>query len=210
MGGSTLLELLRELGILDGSLTEANALVALGRTLGRAAARRELGDEPHDEAPAASAKAAAAAVTSRIETAATGLETFPFASEHPSALSARAKKMLEVRDERAWADVLAPGTGLGAVRFPQFCEVYARLAIARYQPKVPKYLEEAQDRQLQLHLDWIRQQADFGRHRRELMEVGAAHDESLGFDPTRSRDNGEGLDDGLEPLSSSTSDATPT
>ena len=158
MSGSQLLTLLREISLLDGTVNEDVALVAIGRTLGRAAARREMGEVPedqrffpshdiHGEPIVEESKGAGmgkgarrmSAVSQHLQVSNT-TETFPFSTEQPTRLSPKARIMLSQRPARAWADIMAPGQGLNAIRFPQFLEVLSRVAVARYVPRIPQYL----------------------------------------------------------------------
>ncbi|KAH8076846.1 thiol-dependent ubiquitin-specific protease [Aureococcus anophagefferens] len=193
MSGSQLLRLLREVRLTDHGINDDVALVAIGRTLGRAAARREMGEVPEDARffpnrdihgaprdepekgtggePPKKGFRRMSAVSAHLEVSTT-TETFPFSTETPGKLSVKARGMLAQRPAAAWADIMAPGQGLNAIRFPQFLEVFSRVAAARYSAKIPQYLKDMEERQKGIHLDWIRAQAEFGRHRKEL-EMGS-------------------------------------
>ncbi|KAK7241687.1 thiol-dependent ubiquitin-specific protease [Aureococcus anophagefferens] len=219
MSGSQLLRLLREVRLTDHGINDDVALVAIGRTLGRAAARREMGEVPEDARffpnrdihgaprdepekgtggePPKKGFRRMSAVSAHLEVSTT-TETFPFSTETPGKLSVKARGMLAQRPAAAWADIMAPGQGLNAIRFPQFLEVFSRVAAARYSAKIPQYLKDMEERQKGIHLDWIRAQAEFGRHRKELEMVGATHDDTImagGDDDDASESDGEAPDD---------------
>ncbi|KAH8056335.1 thiol-dependent ubiquitin-specific protease [Aureococcus anophagefferens] len=219
MSGSQLLRLLREVRLTDHGINDDVALVAIGRTLGRAAARREMGEVPEDARffpnrdihgaprdepekgtggePPKKGFRRMSAVSAHLEVSTT-TETFPFSTETPGKLSVKARGMLAQRPAAAWADIMAPGQGLNAIRFPQFLEVFSRVAAARYSAKIPQYLKDMEERQKGIHLDWIRAQAEFGRHRKELEMVGATHDDTImagGDDDDASESDGDAPDD---------------
>ncbi|KAH8092099.1 thiol-dependent ubiquitin-specific protease [Aureococcus anophagefferens] len=198
MSGSQLLRLLREVRLTDHGINDDVALVAIGRTLGRAAARREMGEVPEERffpnrdihgaprdepekgtggEPPKKGFRRMSAVSAHLEVSTTTGRSV----QHGDAgkLSVKARGMLAQRPAAAWADIMAPGQGLNAIRFPQFLEVFSRVAAARYSAKIPQYLKDMEERQKGIHLDWIRAQAEFGRHRKELEMVGATHDDTI-------------------------------
>ncbi|KAH8067370.1 thiol-dependent ubiquitin-specific protease [Aureococcus anophagefferens] len=134
---SQLLRLLREVRLTDHGINDDVALVAIGRTLGRAAARemgevpgtrffpnRDIHGAPRDEPekgtggePPKKGFRRMSAVSAHLEVSTT-TETFPFSTETPGKLSVKARGMLAQRPAAAWADIMAPGQGLNAIRFP--------------------------------------------------------------------------------------------